>query len=103
MYELWLKSFQVQSVMGTKTTKTTRSFNQNENEACLVSNPYSETKQIRTKTCQVWNKNLTKNYCNEKIETKQSYDKKRKKIGVEYTKGNGNCTSIYTPWAFASK
>jgi hypothetical protein len=37
-------------VMGTKTSKTTRYFNQNDNKVGLVLNPEHETKQTKTRT-----------------------------------------------------
>lgn len=70
LYGLQLKSFQVQSVTCTKTTKITRSSSQNKNKAHLVSNLIHEIKQTRTKTCHVQNKNITRCYYKEK--TKQN-------------------------------
>jgi hypothetical protein len=56
-------------VMATKTTKTIRSFNQNENKACLVLNLERETKQTKMWTWHMQNKNQTRFYCKEKTKT----------------------------------
>jgi hypothetical protein len=61
--------------MGTTTTNTIRFFNQNENNACLILNLECGTKQTRTRTQHMRNKNQTRFYCKE--ETKQGYDKKK--------------------------
>ncbi len=60
----------------TKTTNIIRFSNQNKNKANLVLNPSHETKQTKTKTRHVWNKNPTRFYYNEYKKIEQGYDKK---------------------------
>jgi len=61
--------------MGAKTNNTTRFFNQNKNKASLIQNPNCETKQTKTKTWHIWNKNPKIFYCKEKTKKEQGYDK----------------------------
>jgi hypothetical protein len=56
----------------------------------IFPNPNCETKQTRTRTQHMQNKNPMKFYCKEKIKIEQGYDKKNiPKIGVEHIKSNG--------------
>lgn len=45
-----------------------------------------ETKKTRIKTQHMWNKNLTRFYCNDRIRREQSCDKKVPKIGFKHNK-----------------
>jgi len=87
-----------------KKNNTTRFSNQNKNKAILVQNPNRETKQIRTKTWHVWNKNPEIFYCKEKIKKRtRLWQKSYPKLVLNKLKVMGNFTSIYTPWAFSSR
>jgi len=72
--------------------------------ACIFSNPNCETKNSRTRTQHMKNKNPTRYYCMEKTKTKQGYDKEMyPKLVLNKLKVMGNSDSIYIYSAFNSR
>jgi hypothetical protein len=72
--------------------------------ASIFPNPNCETKQTKTRTQHMQNKNPMKFYCKEEIKIEQGYDKKTyPKLVLNILKVMGNSPSKYTYWAPSSR